>query len=322
MKKILILGANGDIGKYLVEYFLQQEGEDIFIVAAGRHDAFFRENNNFRYLKIDITNKNDFNQLPKDIYAVVDLAGMMPARMQGFYPEQYINTNIVGTLNVLEFCKFNSVDRIIYTQSFGDIKDYGDMYVELMPDMVPKYRYDTDHSVYVASKNTAVELIKCYHALFGLKGFIFRLPNIYVWSKNDSFYVDGKIKKIAWRHIVEQAEQGNDIEVWGDYTRVKDMIYVKDLCQMIYKSCFVNKEFGHYNAGTGIGVSLIDQIKGIIEVFSKEKQSKIVFKPEKPNAPQYIMNIDNAKKDLGYQPRYDYLEMLKDIKREKELDRF
>ena len=91
---------------------------------------------------------------------------------------------------------------------------------------------------------------------------------------------------------------------------------------MIYKSCFVNKEFGHYNAGTGIGVSLIDQIKGIIEVFSKEKQSKIVFKPEKPNAPQYIMNIDNAKKDLGYQPRYDYLEMLKDIKREKELDRF
>ena len=120
---------------------------------------------------------------------------MMPARMEGFHPEQYIKTNIEGTLNVLEFCKNNAVDRIIYTQSFGDIKDYGDTMVELKPDLNPKYKYDTDHSVYVVSKNTAVELIKCYHAIYKLKSFILRLPNIYFWSKNDTFYVDGKIKK-------------------------------------------------------------------------------------------------------------------------------
>ena len=271
---------------------------------------------------MDITNKDNFNILPNDIFAVIDLAGMLPARMEGFYPEQYIKTNIEGTLNVLEFCKDNSVDRIIFTQSFGDIKDYGETNIELMPNMLPNFRYDTDHSVYIVSKNTSVELIKCYHALFGIKSFIFRLPNIYLWTKRNTFYVDGKIRKIAWRYLIEQAERGNDIEVWGDYTRVKDMIYVKDLCQMIYKSCFVNKDYGHYNAGTGVGVQLIDQIKGIIEVFSKEKQSRMIFMPEKPNAPQYVMNIDNAKMDLGYQPQYTYIEMLKDIKREKELARF
>ena len=318
MKKVLILGANGDIGKYLVDYLSCQVKEPFEIIASGRSNADFSKYDNVEYIRVDITNQKDFDRLPSDIYAVIDLAGMMPARMEGFHPEQYIKTNIEGTLNVLEFCKKNAVDRIIYTQSFGDIKDYGDTMVELKPDLNPKYKYDTDHSVYVVSKNTAVELIKCYHAIYKLKSFILRLPNIYFWSKNDTFYVDGKIKKIAWRYIIEQAEKGNDIEVWGDYSRVKDMIYVKDLCQMIYLSCLVDRDYGHYNVGTGIGTSLLEQIKGIVNVFGKDKKSNLIFMPDKPNAPQYIMNIENATADLGYLPKYNYLDMLNDMKKEKE----
>ena len=318
MKKVLILGANGDIGKYLVDYLSCQVEEPFEIIASGRSNADFSKYDNVEYIRVDITNQKDFDRLPSDIYAVIDLAGMMPARMEGFHPEQYIKTNIEGTLNVLEFCKNTAVDRIIYTQSFGDIKDYGDTMVELKPDLNPKYKYDTDHSVYVVSKNTAVELIKCYHAIYKLKSFIFRLPNIYFWSKNDTFYVDGKIKKIAWRYIIEQAEKGNDIEVWGDYSRVKDMIYVKDLCQMIYLSCLVDRDYGHYNVGTGIGTSLLEQIKGIVNVFGKDKKSNLIFMPDKPNAPQYIMNIENATADLGYLPKYNYLDMLNDMKKEKE----
>ena len=318
MKKVLILGANGDIGKYLVDYLSCQVEEPFEIIASGRSNADFSKYDNVEYIRVDITNQKDFDRLPSDIYAVIDLAGMMPARMEGFHPEQYIKTNIEGTLNVLEFCKNNAVDRIIYTQSFGDIKDYGDTMVELKPDLNPKYKYDTDHSVYVVSKNTAVELIKCYHAIYKLKSFILRLPNIYFWSKNDTFYVDGKIKKIAWRYIIEQAEKGNDIEVWGDYSRVKDMIYVKDLCQMIYLSCLVDRDYGHYNVGTGIGTSLLEQIKGIVNVFGKDKKSNLIFMPDKPNAPQYIMNIENATADLGYLPKYNYLDMLNDMKKEKE----
>ena len=318
MKKVLILGANGDIGKYLVDYLSCQVEEPFEIIASGRSNADFSKYDNVEYIRVDITNQKDFDRLPSDIYAVIDLAGMMPARMEGFHPEQYIKTNIEGTLNVLEFCKKNAVDRIIYTQSFGDIKDYGDTMVELKPDLNPKYKYDTDHSVYVVSKNTAVELIKCYHAIYKLKSFILRLPNIYFWSKNDTFYVDGKIKKIAWRYIIEQAEKGNDIEVWGDYSRVKDMIYVKDLCQMIYLSCLVDRDYGHYNVGTGIGTSLLEQIKGIVNVFGKDKKSNLIFMPDKPNAPQYIMNIENATADLGYLPKYNYLDMLNDMKKEKE----
>ena len=101
------------------------------------------------------------------------------------------------------------------------------------------------------------------------------------------------------------------------------MVYVKDLCQMMYKALFAKIDTGVYNVGTGIGTSLIDQIKGIVEVFGdKNNKSNIIMRPEKPNAPQYIMDISNAKEDLGYEPKYNYIDMLIDMKKERDLDRF
>ena len=98
-----------------------------------------------------------------------------------------------------------------------------------------------------------------------------------------------------------------------------DMVYVKDFCQMLYKAVFVDRECGYYNVGTGVGTSLVDQIKGMVEVFGKEgKKSNIVMRPDKPNAPQYIMDITPAVEELGYQPKYNYVDMLHDFKLEME----
>ncbi|RGS75778.1 NAD(P)-dependent oxidoreductase [Ruminococcus bromii] len=201
-------------------------------------------------------------------------------------------------------------------------KDRREDNILLKPDMSPKFNYGTDHSVYVVSKNTAVELIKCYHIMYGIKAFIFRLPTVYLWSHNDSYYVDGIIRKCAWRILIDKATKGEDIEVWGDPNREKDMVYVKDFCQMLYLSCLTDVSYGHYNVGTGVGVSLLSQIQGMIDVFQKKKQSKIVFRPDKHNAPQYIMDISNAVKDLGYKPKYNYIDMLIDMKLERDLGRF
>ena len=101
------------------------------------------------------------------------------------------------------------------------------------------------------------------------------------------------------------------------------MVYVKDLAQMLFLALSTNVESGVYNVGTGVGTTLQDQIEGILEVFSpKGLKNNMVFCPEKPNAPAYIMDISNAKRDLGYQPNYLYKEMLKDIKKEMDLNRF
>lgn len=321
-QKILIFGASGGIGQYLVDYFIENGTHDIKLIGTGRNISELKSNDKIEYIQIDVNNQEDFKKLPSDVYAVIDLAGAMPARMNGYEPRQYIETNIVGTFNILEYCVTNNVDRIIFTQSFGDIKDYSEDNILLRPDMLPKFRYDTDHSVYVVSKNTAVELIKCYYYIYGLKYFIFRLPTIYSWSQNDSYYVDGKLKKRAWRLLIDKATKGDDIEIWGDPTRQKDMVYVKDFAQMVYLSCFVDINCGYYNAGTGIGTSLEEQIKGMINVFGENKRSNIIYRKDKPNAPQYIMDISNAKEELGYNPQYSYIDMLKDMKKERDLNRF
>lgn len=325
MKKIVVFGASGDTGKYLIDYFIKEKNNnsDFEIIASGTKNTDFFKKNGVPYIKVDITQKEQFNKLPLDVYAVIDLAGAMPARMKGYNPQKYVDVNITGTLNILEYCRNAKADRILFSQSFGDIKDYGDEYLVLNPYMTRKFSFTSDHTVYVLTKNFAVDLIENYHQMYGLKNFIFRLPTIYLYSPIDTYFVDGTERKIGYRILIDKAIKGEPIEIWGDKNRKKDMVYVKDFCQMLYKATFVNKEKGYYNVGTGIGTTLENQIKGIIEVFGNtNKISTITERPDMPNAPQYIMDITAAVNDLDYRPKYNYINMLKDMREEMEINRF
>ncbi len=320
MKKIIVFGASGDTGQYFIKYFLENyKGKEYELIATGSRETDYFEQFKIPYYQVDITNKEEFLKLPKDIYAVVDLAGAMPARMKGYDPYKYIDVNITGNLNILEYCRENGADRILFAQSFGDIKDYGEENLLLTVDLPRKFSFTSDHTIYVMSKNFAVDMIENYYQMYGLKRFIFRLPTIYLYSPIDTFYVDGIQKKIGYRLLIDRAKAGEPIEVWGDPSRVKDMVYVKDFCQMLFKALFVKKDCGYYNVGTGVGTSLLDQIKGMVDVFGEEgKTSQLIMRPDKPNAPQYIMDITPAVQELGYKPQYSYLEMLRDFKYEME----
>ena len=320
MKNIIVFGASGDTGAYFVKYFLENNSrKDYNIVAVGTRKTNQFTNLGVPYYQVDITKKDEFKKLPEDVYAVVDLAGAMPARMKGYNPQHYIDVNITGNLNILEYCREKHADRILFAQSFGDIKDYGETELVLKADMPRKFSFSTDHTIYVMTKNFMVDMMENYYEMYGLKKFVFRLPTIYLYSPIDHYYVDGVSRKIGYRLLIDRAMAGEPIEVWGDSSRVKDMVYVKDFCQMLFKALFVDRECGYYNVGTGIGTSLLDQIKGIIDVFSPEgSKSNLVMCPDKPNAPQYIMDIAPAREELGYEPQYDYISMLKDIKSEME----
>ena len=323
MKKIIVFGASGDTGRYFVEYFLENyDGNEYEIIAAGTRETDFFSRLGVAYIQLDITRKDEFVKLPdNDVFAVVHLAGAMPARMKGYDPYKYVDVNIVGTLNILEYCRKHGVDRILFAQSFGDIKDYGDKCL-LTVDLPRKFSFTSDHTIYVMTKNFAVDMIENYHQMYGLKRFIFRLPTIYLYSPVDTYYVDGEIRRIGYRILIDKAINGEPIEVWGDPARVKDMVYVKDFCQMLYKALFVDREEGYYNVGTGIGISLLDQIKGMIEVFGKENhKSSLIMRPDKPNAPQYVMDIKPAQDELGYIPQYSYIDTLRDFKKEMEKQR-
>lgn len=317
MKKILVIGASGDTGRYFIQYLLENKTADFDIVAAGRRSIEKVKDMGVPYIQIDITKENEFEKLPTDIYAVVHLAGYMPARMSGYHPNKYFEVNTIGTLNILEYCRKTKVDRILYATSFGDILGNLNNDIVLKADSKRDFSYTTDHTAYVISKIAAVELIKNYREMYGLKTFIFRLPTIYLWSETDKYYVDGVERKLGYRLLIDKAIKGEKIEVFGDSTRVKDMVYVKDFCQMLYRACFVNRIEGIYNVGTGVGTSLLEIIQGMVEVFGEsDNKSELIMRPDMPNTPQYIMDITEAKEQLGYEPKYDYVEMLKDMKKE------
>lgn len=320
MKKIVVFGASGDTGRYFIEYFLENySGNEYQIVATGTRETDCFDSMGVDYYQVDITKKEDFEKLPKDVYAVIDLAGLMPARMKGYDPYKYIDVNIVGNLNILEYCRKNGADRMLFAQSFGDIKDWAEEKLVLTADMPRNFSFTTDHTIYVMCKNFTVDMMENYYQMYGLKKFVFRLPTIYLWSPVDHYYVDGEIRKIGYRILIDKAIKGEDIEVWGDATRQKDMVYVKDFCQMLFKALFVDRTCGYYNVGTGVGTSLLDQIQGMVDVFGEDgNKSNLIMCPEKPNAPQYIMDITPAREELGYEPQYDYIKMLKDFKKEME----
>ena len=145
-----------------------------------------------------------------------------------------------------------------------------------------------------------------------------------MYSPEEYYYVDGKKVVISYRYMIQRAIAGNDIELWGNPDLGKDIIYVKDLCQMIYKAMMTNKvTTGQYNAGTGIKTTMREQIEGMIEVFSpKDNPSKIIECPEKKDCDDFVMDISNIKEDLEYEPEYDYISYLKDYKKEMEAQRF
>lgn len=325
MKKIIIFGATGNVGSYVLkyarEYFDTKEYE---VIASGRRKTDFFEKRGIPYYSVDLTRAEDFEVLPQeDVYAVIYLAAEIPSYMDDYQPDKYIKSNIIGAYNVLEYCRKTKADRILFSTTVFDISLSATNGAVLKPDMPHNFSYKGDHAVYVISKNTAIELIEHYHQEYGLKKFIFRFPTIYNYSPYHYYYPNGvKTLRPVYR-MIEQAKKGEPIELWGNPEYSKDMVHVYDCAQMICKAVEVDREEGFYNVGTGKPVTLKEQIETIIKVFSpKDHPSEIIYCPEKPAGGGFLMDVENAKEELGYEPKYDCLKLFEDYKKEMEINRF
>ena len=123
--------------------------------------------------------------------------------------------------------------------------------------------------------------------------------------------------------MIDMAQKGETLEIWGDPNYKTDMVHVYDFSQELCKAIEVNKNEGFYNIGTGKPITLEEKVKTIIEVFSpKDNPSKIVYRPEKKNSGGFMLDITNAKEELGYEPKYGIKELLEDYKKEMEINRF
>ena len=330
-KTIVVFGATGTLGLYLIDYLVEHLPSDFQIVATGRKPnvEFFEAAypDKVSYARVEISDKQSFDSLPQeDIYAVIHFAGALPAYMEGYDPYQYVNSNVLGTLNVLEYARIHNADRIMYTQTISDYDGYFDEMVELKDDMPRRVPMDGDHSVYAITKCAAEDLCWNYQAEYGISCFAFRLPNIYCYMpESKTLYHDGVPAKSSYRLMIHRAQNGEPLEVWGDPEKGMDLIYVKDFCQMVYKALFAAKDnAGIYNVGTGKLTSLDSLVDGIISVFSSTgSKSEKIYRPEMHDCVNYYMNVDKARKNLGYDPVFVTPELVfEDYKKELEQNRF
>lgn len=317
MKNVLIFGATGTVGAY-TSVILKEHGYNVFAVGKRKNDNGFFSDKGIPYYSVDISKKKDFDKLPETgIDCVIHYAGAMPARMEGYNPQEYIDSIITGTLNVLEYIRKVGANKIIFTQSISDcfwmVKDA----TPVPADIIRKFPLNNDHSIYVIAKNAAVDLIEHYYHKYNIKRFILRLPTIYLYHPNPYYYVNGRKREMWYRQFIDKAISGEPIEVWGNASKVKEIVYVKDCVQIVECCIKVNIDGGFYNVGEEKCVSLDAQIMGIIDVFSDpQNKSEVIYRPDMPDPSEFVFDISKTKNELGYVPKFNYMDSLIDYKNE------
>ena len=322
MKKILIFGATGTLGAYISLHF-QHLGYQVFAVGHRVSDNGFFADYGIPYYSVDITQAEDFRKLPVDnIDVVVHFAGALPASMEGYNASLYIDSIMKGTYNVLEFIRKNRIPKIIFPQSLFDVSYLFGTKTPIPANAEKKPPLDGDHAMYVIAKIAAVQMIEHYYKVYGIKRFILRLSRVYVYHPNPYTYTDGKKVMVSDRLLMQKAEQGEPIEIWGDPNRLLETCCVEDFLQIVEKCAESPLDGGLYNIGSG-GSTLDERIHAIVDVFSPAgHKSVITYAPEKRSATQFVLDISKTKSELGYEPHYSWKDYCEWFVQERKAQRF
>lgn len=326
---ILIIGGTSFIGVYTAENLLKHNCK---ICVTGRNNKFreYYEKLGVDYYNLDLTNKADFEKLPKEnIEAVILLAGLLPANAEVNLDEDenaadYFEANTIGTINVLEYCRKNNIKRVISNCSYADVANSWGKGYAITEEEPRGYKYTGDHAVYVFSKNAANDVLEYYNQQHGMKNAIFRFPPVYGVGPHGSLFINGQYKKSGLQVFIEKAEKGEDITIFGNPNLSRDVIYVKDVAEAYYLAIKSENTYGLYNMTSGVPLTLEQQVNTIIKVFSKNKKSKILYDSTvSNNTPSYLYSMEKAKKDFGFVPQYGNFEkMMIDYKKDLENNKF
>lgn len=322
MKTILIFGATGTLGAYISLHFHKLECKVIAVGHRASDNGFFADYN-IPYYSVDITKAEEFEKLPTDhIDLVAHFAGALPASMKGYDASLYIDSIMKGTYNVLEFMRKNHIPKIIFPQSLFDVSYLFGSTTPIPADAEMKAPLEGDHAMYVIAKIAAVQMIEHYHSVYGIKRFILRLSRVYVYHPNPYTYTDGKKVMVSDRLLMQKAENGEPIEIWGDPNRLLETCCVEDFLQIVEKCAASPLEGGLYNIGSG-GSTLDERIHAIVDVFSPVGHKSVIsYAPEKRSATQFVLDISKTKAELGYEPHYSWKDYCEWFAKEREAQRF
>ena len=295
--KILVTGNAGFIGYHLAKSLLG-DGHDILGIdnlndyydpnlKLARLDQL-KPYKNFRFEKVDISDRealaNTFQSFKPN--KVINLAAQAGVRYSIKNPYAYMNSNLVGFLNILELCRHNDVEGLIYASSssvYGGNKK--------IPFSVED-RVNKPIALYGATKRANELIAHSYSHLYGLHTTGLRYFTVYgPWGRPD----------MAMFIFTRKILASKPIPVFNNGNMKRDFTYIDDIVSGTKSSIYKNYKCEIFNLGNNKSEKLMD----MIELIEKELGKKAImdFQPLQPgDVIESFADIKHSVKKLGFKP--------------------
>jgi len=296
MRKALVTGGAGFIGSHVADAFIDK-GWDVTIVddlSSGKRENLPKE---AQFHEIGV-NSPEFSRFVSSgkFDVVVHLAAQMDVRKSVADPVADANTNILGTLNLMEALRKSDIAaRVIFTSTGGVL--YGDFNTPPNYETFPK----DPESPYAIAKLSIEYYLAYYSRVHGQDYAALRFGNVY-GPRQDPHGEAGVVAIFCGRIL-----NNRPLTVFGDGLQTRDYVYVGDVARAVWLAA--NKplpEKGRldargFNIGTGTGTSVLEIAKLLLN--SAGKDVPIEFAPHRPGEQQEsFVNADKARELLGWDP--------------------
>ncbi len=295
--RAIVTGGCGFIGSNLVDSLVQKDVEVIVVdnQSADCHDQVY-QNNNASYHKYDINDYGLIEPLFTDVDYVFHLAA--EARIQPTIenPRLAMQTNVLGTCNVLEASRKHNIKRVMYSSTSSA---YG---LKNDPPLVENMHRDCLNP-YSVSKCAGEDLCKMYYSLYRLETVIFRYFNVYGErqpTKGQYAPVIGIFQR--------QYSNGEPMTVVGDGLQTRDYVHVSDVVQAnIHMALHEDKScLGEiFNVGVGNNHSVLDIVNMI------DDNADYEHIPSRTGEARHTLAGNEKLKSFGWKPKVQLKEWVK-----------
>ena len=264
MKKVIVTGGLGYVGSLLSKKLIKK-GYEVIIL-----DNFYtnteKKVDGAKIIKCDITKSSSLDKIKiKNVNAILHLAAQSSGPKSFEEPDLDVQINVLGTVNLINFCKKNKVKKFIYASSFtvyGDNK--GTEVLNEESSCNPK-------SFYAVSKYASEKYLQILCEKFSIKWNIIRMFNVY-GPGQDMKRIDQGIVSIYLNYI----KNYKVLPVKGSLERFRDLIYIDDVIDAWVLCLKDKKNYNQiFNLGSGEKTYVKDMIKEIIKLYKKENKIKV-----------------------------------------------
>ena len=301
--KILVTGGAGFIGSCFVRYILNKYNDYQVInldalTYAGNIENLedVQDKKNYTFVHGNICDKKLVRDIISEVDFVVNFAAESHVDRSITGPEIFIETNVQGTLNLLQASKEMGVERYLQVSTdevYGTLGKTGYFY-ETTP-IAP-------NSPYSASKASADLLVRAYFETYKLPVLITRCSNNYGPYQYPEKLIPFFISKLL---------RNEKVPVYGDGLNVRDWLYVYDHCNAIDTVLHNGKIGDVYNIGGHNEKTNIEITKLILEAMGKDESSIEYVKDRLGHDRRYAISNDKIQSELGWKPSVTFEEGIK-----------